>query len=90
MHCLNQQHLGNPCTLQSRTIQLTRLHADLRQAVFGRHQQRSRAALPLRTPLNVARLLCLWDYEAGLSLQVRSRPAHTQTPPHLQHIAVSD
>ena len=80
------------CRVQSRTIQLTRLHADLRQAVFGRHQQRSRGALPLRTPLNVARLLRLWDYEAGLGLQVLSHRAHTLAPPCLvqQHVAVPD
>lgn len=80
------------CPLQSRTIQLTRLHADLRQAVFGRHQQRSHAALPLRTPLNVACLLRLWDYEAGLGLQVCSHPAHTRAPPRRvqQHVAVPD
>ena len=64
------------CRLQRWTNQLTWLHAILRQAVSGRHHQRSRAALPLRTPLHVARLLRLWDYEAGLGLRVR---AHLST-----------
>lgn len=62
-------------SLQARAAELLALHVELRSALFGRSAVHARCSLPDSIPLDVLRLLQLWDYEAGLSPQVGSQGA---------------
>lgn len=56
--------------LQSMAVQMLRVHAELKASVWGAWRRHStEPTAPVSAP-GVTRLLQVWDYEAGLTIQV--------------------
>ena len=60
-------------------VQMQRLHAELKDRVWGCWRQQLAAPSPSPGAADPARLLQLWDYEASLTGQVGKQMLHATT-----------